>query len=120
MARYDDRYRDWPDPARIRSPRRLYYDRYAGDTEGRRRSPRLNRVTAPYNRDYLRPVSDPPQFNPYPFAGDRPDRIEDPRAYGYPYVTRAGTWTSRGANRPMRYDYRDFGPDYGGRYPDEL
>src|SRR5690606_29185719 len=93
---------------------------YADDFAERRRRPRTNRVTAPYNRDYLRPESDPPRFNPNRFAGSRRVRVDDEGAYQFPYMTVGGTWTRRGMPRPLRYDYRDYGPDYGGRYPDEL
>jgi hypothetical protein len=79
------------------------------------------RVTAPYNRDYV--VDRGPRFprNPHPYGGEWFGQIADERAYRQPFITRGGSWTNRGTpTPPFRYDYRDFGPDYGGRYPEEL
>jgi len=84
-------------------------------------SRQLNRVTAPYNQDYVyggRGERSPRVFNAYP--GDHPGRMQDPNAYRRPYMTGGGTRTWRGSMRPQSYDYPDFGPNYGGRYPDEL
>jgi len=87
--------------------------------ERRFRQP-VDRVTAAYNRDYVHPTETRYARNPVPFGGDRPGRIGDEGSYRYPYVTRGGTRAGRGASEPLPYDVRDFGPSYGGRYPDEL
>jgi hypothetical protein len=79
-----------------------------------------HRVTARYNMDYIRPQGDRYARNMNPFGGDAPDRVGDERAFRHPYITRGGTWTSKGAPRPSRYDYLDFRGDFGGRYPEEI
>ncbi len=90
----------------------------------RRADPRAraaNRVTAPYTYDYVyggRGDRFPRNFNAY--TGDRPDRIREADAFRRPYVTEGGTRTWRGSVRAPGYDAPDFGPAYGGRYPDEL
>ena len=120
MARYDYGLRgpeDTIDPRYYRS-RRISY---AEDFEGRRRRYRpLNRITTPYNRDYVRDDEAGMRFNPNPFAGAWRGQIVGEQSYRPPYITRGGTWTRRGAIDPIGYDYPDYGPDYGGRYPDEL
>lgn len=80
-----------------------------------------NRITAPYTYDYVyggRGERYPRNFNAY--TGDRPSRMGGPSAYRQPYITNPGTRTFRGTMPPQRYDTPDYGPDYGGRYPDEL
>ncbi|CAN5823338.1 hypothetical protein BH23GEM6_BH23GEM6_26710 [soil metagenome] len=95
-----------------------------GENYERRADPlarQSNRVTAPYTYDYVyggRGAHNPRNFNAY--TGDHPERMQDSSGYHRPYMTNAGTRTWRGAMPPQRYDYPDFGPDYGGRYPDEL
>ena len=54
------------------------------------------------------------------YTGDRMDRMGDERYYRRPYLTIGGTRTLRGSSFPTGYDYPVYGPDYGGRYPDEL
>ena len=44
----------------------------------------------------------------------------DERWYRRPYMTIGGSRTLRGVLLPTGYDYPDYGPNYGGRYPDEL
>jgi hypothetical protein len=120
MARYDFGLRG---PRDTMGPRFTERDRRGYEMEYRDRPPRMagpNRVTERYNMDYLQPRGERYPINPFPFGGDSYDRIGDERAYRRPFTTRAGTRTSRGASPSMRYDYRDFGPEYGGRYPDEL
>jgi hypothetical protein len=82
--------------------------------------PESHRVTARYNMDYVRPEGPRYPRNPNPFGGGWPGMVGDERAYRQPYMTRGGTWTTRGSTPPLRYDYPDFGPRYGGRYPDEI
>jgi hypothetical protein len=85
------------------------------------RPPRPNRVTARYNRDYVYGNEGerfPRNYNFY--TGDRMDRMGDERWYRRPYMTTGGSWTLRGSAYPTGYDYPDYGPNYGGRYPDEL
>jgi hypothetical protein len=119
MARYDYGLRgpeETIDP-RFRERRIRYgaefYDR-------RRRYPSMNRITAAYNRDYVREDEYGMRFNPNPYGGEWRGQIMGEASYRPPYITRGGTWTSRGALDPLRYDYPDYGPEYGGRYPDEL
>jgi hypothetical protein len=84
------------------------------------RGPRPNRVTARYNLDYV--VGYPERYdqNYNMYTGDRMDRIGDERYYRRPYLTIGGTRTLRGSSFPTGYDYPDYGPSYGGRFPDEL
>lgn len=80
-----------------------------------------SRVTQPYNIDYVygaRGERYDRNYNMY--TGDRPDRMGDARMYRQPYMTTGGTRTFRGADLPTGYDRPDYGPTYGGRYPDEL
>lgn len=102
MARYDfglrgprdttdPRFHDWSGEA--------YFD----GPPGRPRRPPSNRVTARYNVDYVRPTGDRYPRNPNRYAGDRFDRVSEGSEYQRPYITRGGTWTSRGMPRP-RYD----------------
>jgi hypothetical protein len=80
-----------------------------------------NRVTAPYTYDYVfggRGDRYPRNFNAY--TGNHPGRMRDPHAADRPYTTGSGTRTSRGMPRIDWYDRPYFGPDYGGRYPDEV
>jgi hypothetical protein len=115
--------------AGFEGPRQGGYEGHYRGTPGddryeRRADPRAragNRVTAPYTYDYVyggRGARRPRNFNAY--TGDRPDRIRDGDAYRRPYSTEGGTHTGRGSIRPYGYDVPDFGPDFGGRYPDEL
>lgn len=89
-----------------------------------RGTPRIgNRVTARYNADYVygaRGISDYDRRNYFMYTGDRPDRMGDGRYYRQPYYGRSGTRTLRGSNFPTGYDHPDYGPNYGGRYPDEM
>lgn len=122
MSRYDRSYdyglRGSPNPHYGRHER-IYaadYERRA-DPEGRR----ANRVTAPYNYDYVfggRGGGYPRNYNAY--TGDHPGRIGDRDSYHRPYLSRGGTRTWRGTTPPQRYDVPSRGPDYGGRYDDEL
>jgi hypothetical protein len=120
MARYDYGLRgprETMSPHFARRPRATY----GGDFQPRfRRPPPPNRVTAPYNLDYLNAQGEPYPRNPNPFGGNWYGQLDDGSVYRQPYITRAGSRTNRGSPRPMRYEYRDYGPDYGGRYPDEL
>jgi hypothetical protein len=122
MARYD---------YGLRGPRETAsYDRQYG-----RRGPRYdfefggghmggypppNRVTARYNEDYVRDRGPMYPLNPFPYGGDSSGRVMGPDGYFSPYMTRAGSWTTRGTPHPGPYDRLDFGPPYRGRYPDEL
>lgn len=65
-----------------------------------------NRVVARYNLDYVVGERGPryPR-NPYPYTGDRVDRVGDLRYYQRPYLTTGGTRTFRGATEPIGYDY---------------
>jgi hypothetical protein len=96
---------------------------YDGEYE-RRADPRArmaNRVTMRYTADYVyggRGERYPINLDRYAGPGSR--RINEPGAYHRPYMTEGGTRTWRGSMPPQRYDARDFGPNYGGRYPDEL
>lgn len=83
---------------------------------------RPNRVTARYNMDYVVGYrSDPRNRRNYSmYTGDRMDRMGDERYYRQPYMTIGGTRTLRGSSFPIGYDYPVYGPNYGGRYPDEL
>lgn len=97
-------------------PGRRYYSGY-----DERFRPRYNRVTARYNLDYVYGNQGdryPRNYNFY--TGDRMDRMGDERWYRYPYMTTGGTRTLRGSSYPTGYDYPSYGPNYGGRYPDEL
>ena len=111
----------------LRGDREAMRGRYGGDFQRRslgydeRFRPRTNRVTARYNLDYVYGN----QGDRYPRndnfgTGDRMDRIGDPRWYRRPYMTTGGTWTMRGSVDPIGYDFPTYGPNYGGRYPDEL
>lgn len=100
-----------------RPPRMRAYD--FGFDE--RATTRPNRVTARYNLDYVEGYQGerrPRNYNFY--TGDRMDRMGDERWYRRPYMTIGGSRTLRGAAYPTGYDYPDYGPNYGGRYPDEL
>lgn len=129
MSRYDRQYdfglRGYPQTTHPRMDgRRPRYDDqgYRGGYDPRAfPEQRFNtRVTARYNMDYIagyraeRPVD----YNMY--TGDHPARIGDSRYMRQPYYTTGGTRTMRGSNFPTGYDYPDYGPNYGGRYPDEL
>lgn len=114
-------FRDAP-PPRFRSGPRMGaagYDPLADE----RAAPRFgNRVTRRYNLDYVYGArgARPAPRNYSMYTGDRPERMGDERMFRHPYSTISGTRTHRGANRPTGYDGPDYGPDYGGRYPDEL
>lgn len=87
----------------------------------RRLAPRTNRISAPYNIDYVYGARGGRYDRNYSmYTGDRPDRMGDERMYRSPYTTTGGTWTYRGSSGPTGYDAPDYGPSYGGRYPDEL
>ena len=82
--------------------------------------PPPNRVTARYNRDYVQGYRHPDERRPFGFyGGDRPDRMGDESMYRRPYMTIGGTRTLRGSRSPRGYAPGRFGPDYGGRFPDE-
>jgi len=91
-----------------------------GDPRGRSWGLPTHRVTARYNMDYIRPGGESYPRNPHRFGGDARGRIEDERAYRRPYITRGGTWTGKGATPRPGYDRPDYGPAYGGKYPDEI
>ena len=125
MARYDRSYDYGLRGAREAAPRpfrggprpRGRYDVMYDE----RSRPRTNRVTARYNTDYVygaRGQRYDRNFNMY--TGDRMDRMGDERMYRRHYQTIGGTRTLRGSSSPTGYDYPDYGPSYGGRYPDEL
>lgn len=128
MSRYDRQYdfglRGYPQTTRPMIDRRhARYDRLFGSRYDERdfARPRFNqRVTARYNMDYIRGYSDarPVEYNMY--SGDHPARTGDHRYMSRPYLTQGGTRTMRGASFPTGYDFPDYGPSYGGRYPDEL
>jgi hypothetical protein len=128
MPRYDRQYdyglRGYQETARPRLRRPPFrLSGYGGGLSGwgGRASPLPNRVTAPYNMDYIRGGSGEARPHNYSmYTGDRPERMGDERLYRQPYITRGGTWTSRGATYSLGYDYPTYGPNYGGRYPDEL
>ena len=125
MARYDYGLRgprDTTEPRFVRNNAR--YDlsyRYDAPSD-RRLSPRPSyyRVTAPYNMDYIEPRGERYPINYLPYGGEWPGQMGNEGMYRMPYLTRGGTRTHRGAPRPIRYDYPNFGPSYGVRYPDEL
>lgn len=131
MPRYDRSYdyglRGMRETARGRAPRVVYGSDYRGVYD-ERAAPRYgNRVTARYNMDYVygargdRSAADygyPRNFHMY--TGDRMDRMGDERYYRQPYMTTGGTRTLRGSNFPTGYDYPDYGPDYGGRFRNEV
>ncbi len=110
---YDYGMRGYRETMRAFGPRAFGHPRYDGDM------PR--HVTARYNLDYVvgtRGDRYPRNFNMY--GGDRMQRNGDMRYYRQPYMTRGGSYTLRGSNFPTGYDYPDYGPNYGGRYPDEF
>lgn len=128
MARYDRRYdfgmRGYAQttrPLARRSLRRPRYDLYPelGYSAAGREIPLPNRVTARYNRDY---VDGARSYDAgYGFrGGDRFDRTVEESYYRRPYTTIGGTRTLRGVADPRRFSPGDFGPSYGGRFPDEL
>lgn len=109
-------------PTRFRSGPRMGGPGYDPMSD-ERAAPRFeNRVTRRYNLDYVYGArgARPAPRNPNMYTGDRPDRMGDDRMYRQPYSTISGTRTDRGASRRTGYDGPDYGPDYGGRYPDEL
>jgi hypothetical protein len=119
MANYDYGFRGaWDTDPRMFGDRRRSFGR--GGERDRSGGVPTHRVTARYNMDYIRPEGDRYPRNMNPYGGDAPNRIGDERSFRHPYITRGGTWTSKGAPRPIAYDHRVFGPDFGGRYPDEL
>ncbi|HET7322381.1 MAG TPA: hypothetical protein VFI96_07810 [Longimicrobiaceae bacterium] len=130
MARYDRRYdygmRGFPQTAGPRFRPRVapYDDDLAYDLSRPPFPPvndRPNRVVARYNYDYTTPEPHPRYGRNYNmYTGDRMDRMGDDRYYRRPYLTIGGTRTMRGSSRPIGYDYPVYGPDYGGRYPEEL
>ena len=122
MARYD---------YGLRGPREtMSYDwqygrrspRYDQDFERSNMSgyPGSPRVTARYNAHYIRQRGPAYPINPFPYGGDNAGRVMGPDGYFSPYMTRAGTWTTRGTQHPGPYDRIDYGPNYRGRYTDEL
>ena len=82
-----------------------------------------NRVTARYNRDYVMGYRNRDErygTNYQMYTGDYPGRMGDDRWMRQPYITHGGTRTLRGSSYPTGYDYPNYGPNYGGWYPDEL
>ncbi|MQA91706.1 MAG: hypothetical protein GEU90_16040 [Gemmatimonas sp.] len=119
MARYDYGLRgpaDTSDP-RVRWRTNMEYDVDFSHPDLR---PGPSRVTARYNIEYVRNWGPRYTRNSNSFAGAWEGQIGGAQSYRRPYLTQGGTRTYRGTPRPLRYDYRDFGPDYGGRYPDEI
>lgn len=115
MSRYDYGLRGPRDTPSPRFPRRR--SSYAVDFEERRAHSRiLDRVTARYNLDYIRPEIDDESRR---FASEW-ERVGDVRWYRRPSFTRGGTRTMRGAPPRPPDDARRWGPEYGGRYPDEI
>lgn len=118
MARYDYGLRGAP-YASIRrdEPRGRDYDsdlrrrRYDAAFQGR--YGRIPRVTAAYNRDYVREEGPPYPTNHHRYGGFWRGQIGGEGAYRQPYMTRGGTWTYRGADPRPPYDYRDYGAGYG-------
>jgi hypothetical protein len=119
MSRYDYGLRG---PRDTMDPRGSWWGAlsYDSDFGPRPRGPMPNRVTARYNMDYVRDRGPVYPRNPNAYGGEWEGQVGGEQAYHSPYQTRGGTRTHRGVPRPLRYDYRDFGPDYGGRYPDEI
>jgi hypothetical protein len=129
MSRYDRSYdfgmRGYPQTTRPlgrRPPGRIRYDRYfeapfaamdGGDV------PLSNRVTARYNRDYVDGYRGYDRGYGFP-GGDRVDRTVDESYYRRPYNTIGGSRTMRGARGAQRSAPGQYGPSYGGRFPDEL
>jgi hypothetical protein len=118
MARYDRHfdygmrgYRETA-AARARGGRPYAYDRERTDRDLWERLP--NRVTARYNADYVYgyDVGDQYDRNFNFYTGDRIERMGDERYYHRPYMTIGGTRTSRGAPRPIGYEY-----PYAAGYP---
>jgi hypothetical protein len=123
---YDYGLRGAPRPRR-RRPASFHPERpdvsYGGDYERRADPARraANRVTARYTYDYVyggRGERYPRNFNAY--TGDYSGRMREPTDFPRPYMTDGGTRTWRGYVQPYGYDTPDYGPDFGGRYRDEL
>jgi len=94
--------------------------RYDADYPRARLRAPLNRVTAPYNLDYIRERGPVYPRNPNPYGGEWIGQIGGEEAYRPPYLTRGGTRTYRGMPDPLGYDAMNYGPPRRGRYPDEL
>lgn len=129
MARYDyglrgpgdtnpPRFRRWDDRQYAEGSHDRRFDSDYGHY--RMRETGSPRVTARYNQDYVRERGPMYPFNPYAFGSDRPGQIVGEDGYEPPYITRGGTWTSRGVIPPPHSGRRDSGPYRLGRYPDEL
>lgn len=138
MARYDYDWRGYRETAR--APRRRmgrpwhlrpggddprdgwgWGDREAEEFHSRWRP--AHRVTARYNRDYVRPRENEERYgvNYNPYGGDVRWRMGDFTDYERPYITKGGSYTHRG----WRSLGRDHGDDWtrgpyrrgpGGRY----
>ena len=130
MARYDRQYdfglRGYQQTtrpimdSRYRGPSYEYGYRGGFDERAFPEQRLSNRVTARYNSDYVTGYSrERADRNQYMYGGDHPDRIGDGTFMRRPYYTQSGTRTLRGSI-PSAYDYPSYGPNYGGRYPDEL
>jgi hypothetical protein len=120
MSRYDYGLRGARETFEPRFRRRGRNWRDADFDAGGRQVGGAYRVTAPYNLDYVRDVGDRRPIDDARHQGTWRERLDADRAYRHSYITRGGTRTSRGVPPPTAYDYRDYGPDFGGRYPDEL
>ena len=129
MASYDRRYdfglRGYHQTTRPMSDDRYargrYGYRYTGPTDERAYPDQrlANRVTSRYNRDYVSGPMPSRYDRSYEMdTGDRPDRMGGEYLMRRPYWTVGGTRTMRGSSFPAGYDYPDYRPGYGGRYPD--
>lgn len=80
--------------------------RYPGDPDQRRGRARTPRVTARYNLDYVIPTWEDEydrDFVPYSRGPEGP--IVEPDAYVRRYLTRGGTETYRGSDRPFGWEH---------------
>jgi hypothetical protein len=107
MRGYDPDYdRFFPQRGLDRDTRPPGVARYPGDPEYRRRSSgRVPRVTARYNLDYVVPGrEDEYERNYAPYGESRRVPTVEPDAYVKRYLTRGGTETYRGADRPFGWE----------------
>lgn len=123
--RYDFGMRGYRETTRPLGRRRFYppgYDTFYLDSysEIGQEIPLPNRITRRYNREYVDDRLNRRRRYSYGFGGDRLDRMVDEDYYRPPYSTIGGTRTRRGVRPPPPFDPGRYGPDYGGRFPDEL